>query len=407
MANWYVGNNKFFDKRDFMLSVKSNPELEYGFWPDDSFNDYPENQSYKYDWKTLLKIKCQELRDNNKKLRLWYTGGADTHTILNAFINNDIHLDEIAIGYQFADIPGHENLHNKEQCLVAENYLKQNRNKLAQTKIRKIEFTTEMFEEYLDDFENGYASHHADTCGHLDFTPMRLLNWYYKLDNETCNITGDIKHCLDFDNTGYFTHVTDKTVQHIFDDLNVSCFYLDKRIWDKQNQMVLDYCNKAGLVDYAVSKNRSNFYRTTDKINRDPLPFEFSYGKHIDTIEFDFFRYAGITPEQPVEFLTWMGFTKLEANNIASFHVAKDIFVTQYIMQTHNEKFAEKYVNFFRKLDKFYKQNKFTDFMHDKHTITAGSVGISSPKFYLSYHTHSEKQRLMEYFKTENLDNVE
>lgn len=47
------------------------------------------------DWHELLKQSCQRLRDENRYLALWYSGGSDSLTILNTFKRHGIPLDEI------------------------------------------------------------------------------------------------------------------------------------------------------------------------------------------------------------------------------------------------------------------------------------------------------------------------
>ena len=48
-------------------------------------------------WKQVLKSHALKLREKYKYLRLWYSGGSDSQTVLNTFVDNKIHLDEIAI----------------------------------------------------------------------------------------------------------------------------------------------------------------------------------------------------------------------------------------------------------------------------------------------------------------------
>lgn len=48
-------------------------------------------------WTELLRTRCQQLRDNHRWLTLWFSGGWDSTTVLDAFVANDIALDEIAV----------------------------------------------------------------------------------------------------------------------------------------------------------------------------------------------------------------------------------------------------------------------------------------------------------------------
>ena len=48
-------------------------------------------------WPELLKIRCHQLRDHYDHLCLWFSGGWDSTTVLQAFVDNNIRLDELVI----------------------------------------------------------------------------------------------------------------------------------------------------------------------------------------------------------------------------------------------------------------------------------------------------------------------
>lgn len=54
-------------------------------------------------WKDLLKERAQQLRDTHDYIVLHYSGGSDSETVLNAFLDNGIFIDEIVNCYY--DIP--------------------------------------------------------------------------------------------------------------------------------------------------------------------------------------------------------------------------------------------------------------------------------------------------------------
>ena len=47
------------------------------------------------DLRDLYRLRAQQLRENYDYLVLWYSGGADSNTALEAFVENNIHLDEV------------------------------------------------------------------------------------------------------------------------------------------------------------------------------------------------------------------------------------------------------------------------------------------------------------------------
>jgi hypothetical protein len=59
------------------------------------------------DWRTswnlpiseVYRLRAQQLRDKYKYLMLWFSGGADSAVILQTFIDNNIHLDEVVVAW--------------------------------------------------------------------------------------------------------------------------------------------------------------------------------------------------------------------------------------------------------------------------------------------------------------------
>lgn len=47
----------------------------------------------------VYRLRAQQLRDKYKYLVLWFSGGADSTIILQSFINNNIHLDEVVVAW--------------------------------------------------------------------------------------------------------------------------------------------------------------------------------------------------------------------------------------------------------------------------------------------------------------------
>ena len=67
-----------------------------------NFNDEVYNN---FDWRSRLNLpitelyrrRAQQLRDKYDYLILWFSGGADSTTVLESFVNNGIHLDEVVV----------------------------------------------------------------------------------------------------------------------------------------------------------------------------------------------------------------------------------------------------------------------------------------------------------------------
>lgn len=67
-----------------------------------------------FDWRSrlglpiteLYRIRAQQLRDKYDYLILWFSGGADSTTILQSFVDNGIHLDEVMVAWPITQLSG-------------------------------------------------------------------------------------------------------------------------------------------------------------------------------------------------------------------------------------------------------------------------------------------------------------
>ena len=70
----------------------------------DDFDNYTWSIEPTPSLKEIMKQRALQLRDTYAYLKLWFSGGGDSTTVLNTFIENNIHLDEICVyRYSFDD----------------------------------------------------------------------------------------------------------------------------------------------------------------------------------------------------------------------------------------------------------------------------------------------------------------
>ena len=94
-----VGSNHFKSKLEACLELNSIPGDHHLHW------DYHEDMFSKARWQDeppvsileLYKQRALQLREQYDHLVLCYSGGADSHTVLQAFIHNNIKIDEILL----------------------------------------------------------------------------------------------------------------------------------------------------------------------------------------------------------------------------------------------------------------------------------------------------------------------
>lgn len=94
-----VGACAYTNKFEACMALNKIPGKHYLHW------DYHEHVFDKMPWtveppvdiRELYKQRALQLREQYDHLVLFYSGGADSHTILQTFINNDIKIDEVFV----------------------------------------------------------------------------------------------------------------------------------------------------------------------------------------------------------------------------------------------------------------------------------------------------------------------
>jgi hypothetical protein len=70
-------------------------------WYHDKFKNFNKDLLGKIPLKTLYKERAQQLRENYDELILYYSGGADSHNILQTFLKNKIKLDYVFVRWPY------------------------------------------------------------------------------------------------------------------------------------------------------------------------------------------------------------------------------------------------------------------------------------------------------------------
>ena len=94
---WYLNNKFCNNKWSCVLDNKYSSKNVTFYFYDDVFNklNWEEEPSLSFDF--LLEQRARQLRDSFDYLRLWYTSGTDSETILQTFLKHNIFIDEIAV----------------------------------------------------------------------------------------------------------------------------------------------------------------------------------------------------------------------------------------------------------------------------------------------------------------------
>jgi hypothetical protein len=104
-GTWTVADHSFQNKRNALLWASNNGCLPVAWaWHDHVWKNFDRSRLGKQSLLNLYKERAQQLRDTYDYLILAYSGGADSHNILMAFLDNDIKLDQIFVHQPFSYI---------------------------------------------------------------------------------------------------------------------------------------------------------------------------------------------------------------------------------------------------------------------------------------------------------------
>lgn len=244
--NYYTVKDQKFSTRLFALinarSLKNEypvewhlPNFEKKF---DSLNLLEEpTDTLEY----LYLKRAKELRDNYDYLILHYSGGHDSHNILETFMLNNIHLDEILILDQF-DRSFRQNLEDRDFEFLHLNSYEPEFSAIPLAKHfidtysphTKLTIVTNSFgihaKYWYNLSENNMINNlkSSGTLGLLGKTPIRTkdLNLYnpayrdIKKNKKVAHLWGRDKTCVRFDEKGYFFRFDDGSLVDFIDIYN-------------------------------------------------------------------------------------------------------------------------------------------------------------------------------------------
>ena len=171
----------------------------------------------------LYRQRAEQLRNQYEYLILGFSGGSDSTTILDTFVKNGIHLDEVVIFHTYKGEDGDKNsFYNFETFNVAIPYLEKHL-KDKNTKITIIDQT-----DYTFGYWNTVNKFDFIHYNNYNFSPNNLARQYAKANlsvfdesKSVAYITGIDKPCIVY-NEGetyfHFTDCIDTTVSYMYHD---------------------------------------------------------------------------------------------------------------------------------------------------------------------------------------------
>lgn len=162
---WTVGDEIFYNRLAALeLSLKTDQEIKFYMF-EDAFDACDWTKEPEESWEELLKQRAHQLRDTQEYIRLWYSGGTDSHTMLLAFLSNGIHIDEIVMR---RDSPL-DNFEDEQDIEINDSaipFIDSIKNRIPNTKITILDFGSR---------EYSMLYKHAKQYGHDAISPKPLM----------------------------------------------------------------------------------------------------------------------------------------------------------------------------------------------------------------------------------------
>ena len=217
---YQVGKLKFYSKFDAAdVAVRTNQSIRWNF-NDEVFGLYDWSKEPVASLPDLYRARAQQLRDQYDYLVLWYSGGADSHNILMAFVRAGIYIDEIAQYHQLEAHGGNKqswtNQEVFETSIPITQQLIESNPIYATTKHRLVDMTeyqTGLMLENENRWDYFYKinRYYSTNCLSRYQVRERIADYKNIIDSgkRLCFIYGIDKPIVTKSHTGYWVHFQD------------------------------------------------------------------------------------------------------------------------------------------------------------------------------------------------------
>lgn len=212
----------------------------------DDFYSYPWHIEPKESYEQLLTDRALQLRDNYKYIKLFFSGGHDSTLMLNTFLNNNIHIDEIIV-YRYAINDKFTNLSNEEIDVYAIPFLKNLQKQVPKTKVTVWDFGRDFYDKYL-------GEKWLHTKSNFD---MRHFNLPKIRGKTFCYLLGSHDPHVIYKEGKWYSDIFDSNgMAEVASFRNVEFFYTSNSfpaLHAKQLHLVKNYLKYNNLTDVSVN----------------------------------------------------------------------------------------------------------------------------------------------------------
>jgi hypothetical protein len=198
--------------------------------------------------KEIMKQRALQLRDTYAYLKLWFSGGGDSTTVLNTFIENNIHLDEICV-YRYAfDDDFDNNQGDYEINTYTLPYLKKLQHYLPKTRIKIIHNGKDYYDKVLNDDKWFFSKSNLS----LRHTYLPKIN-----GKNFCNILGCSDPLVIYNKGHWYNEIWDAGESEYANLRNIELFFTSVNMPElhaKQCHIMKNYLTKHNMLDNDMVK---------------------------------------------------------------------------------------------------------------------------------------------------------
>ena len=271
---WYL-NSKFYNNKWSCISENNYSKKNITFY---FFDDIFANLNWEVEpvlsYEYLLEQRARQLRDSYDYLRLWYTSGSDSETILQTFLKHNIYIDEIAV----AKNPFINS--DRELNKRAIPRLKLLENKFPNTFINIFQTSTQQYLEILEnqDYDKIASDITLRSMSYLSscyYTHPKLLEAPHFKYNKVANLIGHIKPKLEKRNNKFFTYEWDTAISTVTLAPNLEMFYTSPNFPElhlKQCHIAKNYIkHKYPQINHQVFSENNEYREDIETAIRVPI----------------------------------------------------------------------------------------------------------------------------------------
>jgi hypothetical protein len=169
-VGWIVGD-KFFNNKIKALEQNNwkNEGIKF-YYKNSELSKYDFSKEPQQDWHILLRNSCLKLREQGNYVALWLSGGGDSATILRAFADNNIPLDEIVFYDRLYKIYDYWKIESAYTKKLINNY--KNINPQCNIRILKIDYDNA--QDFYKKFKNDWIYQ-----PHVNIRFSKNLRWHF------------------------------------------------------------------------------------------------------------------------------------------------------------------------------------------------------------------------------------